>query len=93
MLAVLLLGCIALSGFCVRLMIDGVVDMRRSREQRLHHHKNPRFLIWGVTGFMGSSLMLLLAFPLEPAIALIGLSWVVGTMTAIAGKFKILGWE
>jgi hypothetical protein len=93
MIAVLLLVCIALSGFCVRLMIDAVVDIRRSPDQRLHHRKNPRFLIWGATGFLFSSLMLLVAFPLEPALALIGLSWVVGTMTAIAGKFKILGWE
>jgi hypothetical protein len=93
MIAVLLLVCIALSGFCVRLMIDAVVDIRRSPDQRLHHRKNPRFLIWGATGFLFSSMMLLVAFPLEPALALIGLSWVVGTMTAIAGKFKILGWE
>jgi heme/copper-type cytochrome/quinol oxidase subunit 3 len=93
MIAVLLLVCVAVAGACVRMMIDGIADMRRPKTQRIHPRKNPRLLIWGMTGFLFSSVVIFAAFPLEPALALIGLSLVAGTMTAIAGKFKILGWD
>jgi hypothetical protein len=93
MIAVLLLVCIALGGACVRMVVDAIVDMRRPRTSRMHHAKNPRLLIWGVTGFIFSSVVMFASFPVEPALAIVGLSWVMGMMTAIAGKFKILGWD
>jgi hypothetical protein len=93
MVAVLLLGCIALGGACVRMVVDAIVDVSRPKSRRIHHHKNPRLLIWGLTGFLFSGVIVLASFPLEPALAIVGLSWVMGMMTAIAGKFKILGWD
>jgi hypothetical protein len=93
MVEVLLLTCIALGGACVRMVVDGIVDMRRPIARRVHHRENPRLLIWGVTGFLFSSVILFASFPVEPALAIVGLSWVMGMMTAIAGRFKILGWD
>ncbi|MCU0565022.1 MAG: hypothetical protein MUF49_00300 [Oculatellaceae cyanobacterium Prado106] len=90
MVAVLLLGCIALIGASIRMVTKAAIDLSHPKEDRLYRGKNPRFLIWGVTGYLVSVTIIFFAFPVEAAFALAAVASAMGIFTVVIEKLKIL---